>query len=96
MTKVRIPEGYMFGKAVKIGHSNTPIDRLLVWYNLKACDYNGLLPKGYLTKVRNGHISYNAAKNYVKKVMTNAGNPFDIQIVIDNNEYFVITFLKVS
>lgn len=97
LKKVTVPEGYVVSKVQKVKHPNHDAHKILAYYALCACDYNALLPKGYMTKVRNGNICYESAVKYAKKALNNAGNPFALDIVrISNDTYFVITFLKVA
>lgn len=50
-----------------IKSSKSPLS-ILIWEGLQHADYEGLLPKGYIKRVRNGHISPVTAKKFLNKL----------------------------
>jgi len=96
MTKVHIPKDYTFYKAFKVSKPNITVEEIFIWYTLKALEEHQLLPKNYFTRFCNGNICYKTAKKYAIRTWKNADRPFDIRIIKDNNEYYVITFLKIE
>lgn len=97
--KVQIPKGYKPSKVAKIGRpTGVTEEQILTWYALKSLEESGMLPKGYLTKVRNGNISYESARTYATKTLIKANCPFKMRLVLNNNDaqYYVFTFVKVA
>jgi hypothetical protein len=96
--KVQVPKGYKPSKVEKIGRpTGVTEEQILTWHALKRLEESGMLPKGYLTKVRNNRISYESARKYATKTLVDAGCPFKMRLCISSNaQYYVITFVKVA
>jgi hypothetical protein len=97
--KVQVPKGYKPSKIEKIGRpTGVTEEQILTWHALKSLEESGMLPKGYLTKVRNNRISYESARKYAIKTLLNANCPFKMRLVLNNNDaqYYIFTFVKVA
>ena len=55
--KFNLVEGEVVRK-VQYTKDSMMVSRIATFSFLKVLDHEGLLPKGYLTRVKNGHISY--------------------------------------
>ena len=58
--KFNLVEGEVVRK-VQYTKDSMMVSRIATFSFLKVLDYEGLLPKGYLTRVKNGHISYHTS-----------------------------------
>ncbi len=97
--KVQVPKGYKPSKVAKIGRpTGVTEEQILTWHALKSLEENGMLPSGYLTKVRNGKICFESAKKYATKTLVEADCPFKMRIVqrYSDAQYYIITFVKVA
>jgi hypothetical protein len=95
--KIQVPKGYKPSKIEKIGRpTGVTEEQILTWHALKSLEENKMLPKGYLTKVRNNRISYESARKYATRTLIKAGCPFKMRLCIRHNNYYVITFIKLA
>lgn len=95
--KVQVPKGYKPSKVVKISKpTGVTEEQILTWHVLKKLEENKMLPKGYLTRVRNGNIGYESARKYATRLIKNAGCPFNMRLCIRNGNHYIITFIKLT
>lgn len=77
----------------KVVRSSKPIASILTWEGLLYANSEGLLPKGYLTRCRNGHVSLASAKAYLLKLDAKSPMPITLYITTvpnQNNMYCVV------
>lgn len=67
------------------------IEGFMVYKMLVIMNHQGLLPKGYLTRVRNGHISFKTALKKIVSIKNETNFTYNIiSKSLGNNQYAVI------
>lgn len=68
------------------------IQKLATYKILKVMDYEGVLPKGYLTRVNNGQIKYNT----IIKMVTSLKNETNYRVIVTEiaDNKFVFSLIK--
>lgn len=71
---------------------------ILLYKTLCYLDIEGLLPKGYLTKIKNGKINYDSAFKYCKNIYKNYEVPIYYSLMPTKkipNQYIVVAIQRV-
>ena len=71
---------------------------ILLYKTLCYLDIEGLLPKGYLTKIKNGKINYDSALKYCKNIYKNNNIPIYYSLMPTKkaeNQYIVVAIQRV-
>ena len=87
-----LPKGAKVIKAIRITiPEGKTIEGFMVYKMLVIMNHQGLLPKGYLTRVRNGHISFKTALKKIVSIKNETNFTYNIiSKSLGNNQYAVI------